>query len=186
MEKELFNEVRKLLSLKRTEFIVNTDLEDSFCDPCSEPGIIRCYLKKPEDAIHEGTHAFFEERSIMLREELGEDIYKSKINNIMTDNNLEETTSRLIEVNSQNITLDICSEDIQKTVRFKSETTKWISPHYENIELEKKITRLYLSIYDFDCICPKDIEFYNEVKKDIDPMIIYNKLARYIGTYELI
>lgn len=56
---------------------------------------------------------------------------------------------------------------------------------YENIELGKKIMRLYTSIYDFNCVCLKDVELYNNIKNDIDPMITYNKLARYIGANEL-
>jgi hypothetical protein len=135
-----------------------------------------------DDAIHEGVHAFFEERSQKLWEQLGEEEYKSNIEYIVTIEHLEEVTARLVEVNSQSLVLEICSEDVQKTVRFISEKTRF----YENIELGKKIIRLYMSIYDFNCICPKDIEFYNSVKKDIDPIIVYNKLAKYVGTYELI
>lgn len=179
---ELLDDIRKLLNLKRTEFIVDPDLKDSFCDPYSGDGITRCYLKRPEDAIHEGIHAFFEERSQRLWEELGEDVYKSKIEYIVTDEHLEELSARLIEVNSQNIVLNICSEDFQKTTRFIAVK----SSHYEDIELGKKIMRLYASMYDFYCVCPLDIEFYNDVRNDIDPMIIYNKLARYVGAFELI
>lgn len=127
-------------------------------------------------------HAFFEERSQKLWEQLGEEEYKIKIENIVTDEHLEEVVARLIEVNSQGIHLEICSEDIQKTVRFMSEKTKF----YEDIELGKKIMRLYTSIYDFSCICPKDIDIYNQLKKTIEPITVYNKLARYVGTYELI
>jgi len=182
-EEELFDEVRKLLNLKNTEFIVESDIEDSFCDTYTTDRITRCYLKRAEDAIHEGVHAFFEERSQRLWEQLGEEEYKNKIENIVTDEHLEEVTSRFIEVNSQNIQLEVCSEeDVQKTVRFMSERTKF----YENVELGKKIMRLYISIYDFYCVYPKDLELYKNLKDDIDPIIIYNKLARYVGTHELI
>jgi hypothetical protein len=181
-KEELFEDVRKLLNLKNTEFIIDPDIIESTCETYTEDGVTRCYLKSINDAIHEGVHAFFEERSLRLWKKLGEEEYISNLENIVTDENLEETTARLLEVNSQNISLDICSEDVQKTTRFMSEKTK----PYENIELGKKITRLYTSIYDFNCVCPKDIEFYNDIKNDIDPIIIYNKLARYIGTDELI
>lgn len=178
----LFNEVTELFDLKNTEFIVEPGLESSYCDTYAEEGIVICYLKKPDDAIHEGVHAFFEERSQRLWEQLGEEGYKNKIENIVTDEHLEEITSRLIENNTQNIKLDTCSEDVQKTVRFMAEKTRF----YENIELGKKIIRLYVSIYDFYCVCPKDLEIYKSLKNYVGPMIIYNKLARYVGTHELI
>jgi len=181
-EAELFDEVRKLFNLKNTEFIVDKSLLTSGCDTDTEDGITRCYLKSIDDAIHEGVHAFFEERSQKLWEQLGEEGYISRIENIVTVEHLEEVTARLVEVNSQNILLEICSEDVQKTVRFMSERTRF----YENIELGKKIIRLYTSIYDFNCICPKDIELYSNVKKDTDPIIVYNKLAIYAGANELI
>lgn len=95
---------------------------------------------------------------------------------------IKDTTARLIEINSQNIILETCSEDIQKTVRFMSEKTIF----YEDIELGRKIMRLYTSIYDFSCICPKDTGLYNNIKSDIDPIIVYNKLAIYVGSHELI
>lgn len=179
--KGFFEEVRKLLNLKKTEFIVDPNIIESTCETYTEDGITRCYLKSIDDTIHEGVHAFFEERSQRLWEQLGEEEYIFNIENVVTDEHLEETTARLVEVNSQNATLKICSEDVQKVVRFMSEKTKL----YENIELGKKITRLYTSIFDFNCICPKDIEFYNNIKNDIDPIIIYNKLARYIGSNEM-
>lgn len=178
----LFSEVRKLFDLKNTEFIVEPGLESSYCDTHVEDGIIICYLKQPEDAIHEGVHAFFEERSQRLWEQLGEEGYKAKIENIVTDEHLEEITSRLIEINSQNFRLVICSEDVQKTVRFMSEKTR----SYEDTELGKKIMRLYASIFDFYCACPKDLQIYKSLKNYVGPMIIYNNLARYVGTHELI
>lgn len=181
-EEELFDEVRKLFNLKRTGFIIDKNLLTSECDTDTEDGITRCYLKSIDDAIHEGVHAFFEERSQRLWEQLGEEVYISRIENIVTVEHLEEVTARLIEVNSQNILSEICSEDVQKTVRFMSEKTRF----YDDIELGKKIMRLYTSMYDFNCICPKDIEFYNSIKKDIDPIIVYNKLAKYVGANELI
>ena len=179
---ELFNEVRKLFHLKSTEFIVDPKLYESTCETYTEDGITRCYLKEPEDAVHEGVHAFFEERSQRLWEQLGDKEYISKIENIVTNEHLEEVTARLVELNSQKKELITCSEDTQRTVRFMAEKTRF----YENIELGKKIIRLYTSIYDFSCVCPKDIEFYNNIKIDIDPIIVYNKLAKYIGTHELI
>jgi hypothetical protein len=181
-EEELFDEVRKLFNLKRTVFIVDKKLLTSECNTDTEDGITRCYLQSIDDAIHEGVHAFFEERSQKLWEQLEEEGYISRIENIVTVKHLEEVTARLVEVNFQNILLEICTEDVQKTVRFMSERTRF----YENIELGKKIIRLYTSIYDFNCICPKDIKFYDNIKKDIDPIIVYNKLAKYVGTKELI
>jgi hypothetical protein len=180
-EEELFNEVRKLFNLKNTDFIVDPDISESVCDTHTEDGITRCYLRTIDDAIHEGVHAFFEERSQKLWEQLGEEEYILKIENIVTNEHLEETVARLIEVNSQNKRLEICSEEIQKIVRFVSEKTRF----YDDIELGKKIMRLYTSIYDFSCICPKDIDLYNDVKTDIHPIMIYNKLARYVRTHEL-
>lgn len=181
-QEELFDEIRKLFGLKKTEFIVDPDIYESICETYTEDGITRCYLKSVEDAVHEAVHSFFEERSQKLWEQLGEEKYKSKIENIVTDEHLEEVTARIIETNSQNITLEICSEDVKKTVRFMSEKTRL----YENIELGKKIMRLYTSIFDFNCICPKDVELYNTVKTDIDPITVYNKLAKYVNTYELL
>lgn len=181
-EEELFDEVKKLLDLKKTEFIVDPDIHESICETYTKDGITRCYLKVSIDAIHEGVHAYFEERSQRLWEQLGEEEYKSKIENIVTDEHLEEVTARLVEVNSQNITLDTCSDDVRKTVRFMSDNTRF----YENMELGKKIIRLYTSIYEFHCICLRDVEFYNNIKNDINPTILYNKLAKYVGAYELI
>ena len=177
---ELTDEVNKLFNLKNTEFIVDENLISSGCDTYG--GITRCYLKDPIDAIHEGVHAFFEERYQRLWEQLGEEGYESKIENIVTNPHLEEVVARIIEKSSQNIELNICHDDTKKTVKFMSEKTIY----YKDIELGEKILRLYTSIYDFYCICPKDIQFYNNIKNDIDPMIVYNKLARYIGTHELI
>ncbi len=181
-EKGFFEEVTKLFNLKKTKFIIDPDIHESVCETYAEDGITRCYLKSIEDTIHEGVHAFFEERSQRLWEKLGEEEYISKIENIVTDEHLEETTARLVEVNSQNIILDICSKDVQKVVRFMSEKTNL----YENVALGKKIMRLYTSIFDFNCICPKDIELYDNIKNDINPIIVYNKLAKYIGTNWLI
>lgn len=181
-EEELFNEVRKLFNLKNTDFIVDPDISESVCETYTEDGLTRCYLRSIDDAIHEGVHAFFEERSQKLWEQLGEEEYQLKIENIVTNEHLEEVTARLIETNSQNMILEICSEDIQKTVRFMSEKTIF----YEDIELGKKIMMLYTSIYDFSCICPKDTGLYNNIKSDIDPIIVYNKLAVYAGSHELI
>lgn len=181
-EEELFDEVRKLFNLKSTDFVVDPDIFESVCETYTEDGIIICYLKSIDDAIHEGVHAFFEERSQRLWEQLGNEEYESKIENIVTNEHLEEVTARLVEVNSQNITLETRSEDVQKVVRFISEKTIF----YEDIELGKKIMRLYTSIYDFSCICPKDIDLYNNIKNDIDPIIVYNKLARHVGSHELI
>lgn len=181
-EEELFDEVRKLFNLKRTEFIVDPDIHESVCDTDTEDGITRCYLIDTIDAIHEGVHAFFEERSQRLWEQLGEEGYISRIENIVTIEHLEEITARIIETNSQKKELDICPEDNQKIIMSMAEKTRY----YEDIELGKKIERLYMSIWHFYCIYPKDIEFYNSIKKDIDPIIVYNKLAKYIGANELI
>lgn len=38
---ELFNEVKKLFGLKRTEFIFDPDREDSLCECSDEDGIIQ-------------------------------------------------------------------------------------------------------------------------------------------------
>lgn len=181
-KEELFDEVRKLFSLKKTEFIFDPDITKSICDTNTEDGITRCYLIDPIDAIHEGVHAFFEERSERLWEQLGEEEYKSKIGYIVTVEHLEEVTARLVELNSQKKELDICPEYNQKMVRFMSEKARV----YEDIKLGKKIMRLYTSIYEFNCICPKDIGLYNNMKNDVDPIIVYNKLARHIGSHELI
>lgn len=68
---ELFDEVMKLFSLKRTEFIVDKNLLTSECDTDTEDGVTRCYLRNIEDVIHEGVHAFFEERSQKLWRQYG-------------------------------------------------------------------------------------------------------------------
>lgn len=181
-EEELFDEVRKLFNLKRTEFIIDKSLLTSECDTDSEDGVTRCYLKDIEDAIHEGVHAFFEERSQRLWEQLGEEGYKAKIENIVTIEHLEEITARIIEVNSQKKELIICPKDTNRVVKFMTERSRY----YEDVELGKKIERLYMSMWNFYCICPRDIEFYNGIKNDIDPIVVYNKLAKYVGTHELI
>lgn len=181
-KEELFDEVRKLFNLKNTEFIVDKSLLTSECDTDTEDGITRCYLISIDDAIHEGVHAFFEERSQRLWEQLGEEGYISRIENIVTIEHLEEITARIIETNSQKKELEVCHEETQKIVRSMTEKTRY----YEDIELGKKIERLYMSIWHFYCICPKDIKFYDNIKNDIDPMVAYNKLAKYVGTNELI
>lgn len=179
---ELFNEVRKLFNLENTEFIIEPNLDTSICDTDTEDGITRCYLRDIEDAIHEGVHAFFEERSQRLWEWLGEEGFKAKIENIVTIRHLEEITARIIEANFQKKELEICPEDTQRVVKFTAEKSRY----YEDIELGKKIERLYMSIWNFYCTCPKDLQFYNNIKNDIDPIIVYNKLAKYVGTNELI
>lgn len=179
---ELFEEVKKLFNLKRTEFIVEKELLTSECDTDTEDGITICYLRDIEDAIHEGVHAFFEERSQRLYEQLGEEEYVSRIKNIVTIEHLEDLTARIIELNFQKRELDICPKDTQRVIEFISKK----STYYENIELGKKIERLYASIWDFYCLCRKDIELYNDIKNDIYPIIVYNKIARYVGTDELI
>lgn len=78
-EEELFNEVRKLFNLKNTDFIVDPDISESVCETYTEDGLTRCYLRSIDDAIHEGVHAFFEERSQKLWEQLGEEEYQLKI-----------------------------------------------------------------------------------------------------------
>ncbi len=182
MSEELFDEIRKLFNLKQTEFIIDPNIYTSICDTDTKDGITRCYLKDIADAIHEGVHAFFEERSQRLWDQFGEEGYKSKIENIVTIEHLEEITARIIEVNFHNKELDICPKDTQRVVKFSTERSRY----YEDVDLGKKIERLYMSIWHNCCICPEDIEFYKIVKKDIDPIIVYNKLAKYVGTNELI
>ena len=181
-EEELFDEVRKLFNLKNTEFIVDKSLLTSVCDANTEDGIIRCFLKHEEDAVHEAVHAFFDEKSEELWEKLGEEGFKKNINNIITNEHLEEVTARIIEHNILKKELEICNESQKDVVSFMSKS----GMPYANKELGKNIMRLYISIYDFHCIYPKDIKFYNNIKNDIDPIVVYNKLAKYVGTYELI
>ena len=38
------------------------------------------------------------------------------------------------------------------------------------------LKEVFLSIYEYECICPKDIELYNNIKNDTDPIIIYNNI----------
>lgn len=184
-EKELFNEVRKLFKLKNTEFVVDNSLPDSYCDKYGlendENDKIICYLKTPEDSIHEGVHAFFAERTRKLMEKLGDEEFWSREEETLEDDHLEEVTARIIQTNIQLKELRPCKEDVQKKV--KSMYEEIVS--YQNIDLGKKIMRLYFSTYEFYCICPKDIILYNDIKKYIDPIIIYNKLARYVGIHEL-
>lgn len=179
-EEELFNQVKKLLGLKRTEFIFDPDREDSLCEYSDKDGITRCYLRDILESIHEGVHAYFFERNRRLLGELGTIKYNSRKENIEPDIYLEEITARIVEINFQNITLGICTEN---TIKYMNSTNKIM---HENTQVGKKIYRLFLSIYGYECVCPKDIKFYDNIKKDIDPIIIYNKLAKYVGTNELI
>lgn len=178
---ELFNEIKKLFNLKKTEFIFDPNIEDNYSKDSHDKTTIY-YLKDPIMAVYEGVHAYFKERNKRLWEELGHIKYLSKRENIETDCRLEEVTARFIEINFQNITMDTCPDDVQKYVKLISELARW----YEDIELGRKIVRLYMSIYKNNCICPKDVQFYNTIKNDIDPIIVYNKLAKYVGTHELI
>ncbi len=180
--KELFDEIKKLFNLKRTEFIVDKSLLTSECDTFTEDGIIRCFLKHEEDAVHEAVHAFFDEKNEDMWEKLGEEGFKKNIKNIITNEHLEEVAARIIEHNILKKKLMLCDESQKDVVSFMSKS----GMPYANKELGKKIMRLYISIYDFHCICPKDIKFYNNIKNDIDPMVVYNKLAKYVGTHELI
>ncbi len=184
-EKELFDEVRKLLKLKNTEFVVDKSLQDSYCDKYGlgnvENDKIICHLKTLEDSIHEGVHAFFAERTRKLMEKLGDEEFWSREEETLEDDHLEEITARIIQTNIQVKELRPCKEDAQKKVKSMSEDIGF----YQDIDLGKKIMRLYFSIYEFYCICPKDIILYDDIKKNIDPIIIYNKLARYVGIHEL-
>mgnify|MGYP003393663099 FL=1 len=111
--------------------------------------------------------------------ELGTIKYNSRKENIEPDIYLEEITARIVETNFQNITLDTCTDNVIKYVNSANRIL------YEDIQLGKKIFKLFLSIYGYECICPKDIELYNDIKNDIDPIIVYNKLAKYVGTNEI-
>lgn len=182
MAEELFDEIKKLFNLTRTEFIVDKSLLTSECDTFTEDGIIRCFLKDEDDAVHEAVHAFFDEKSEELWEKLGEEGFKKNIKNIVTNEHLEEVTARLIEYNILKKELEICNESQKDVITFMSKS----GMPYANKKIGKKIMRLYQSIYDFHCICPKDIQFYNSVKNDVGPLIIYNKLAKYVGAHELI
>lgn len=175
---ELINELKKLFNLKKTEFIIDPNIFSG----CKIDEIITCYSRSEEDIIHEGVHALFEERRRRLLEQLGEEQYQYKIKNIVPDRILEEITARIIDNNFQGMILTTCSKKFQMEIRnfVISQSTK-----YEDIELGKKIMRLYGSMYEFYCICPEDNELYKDLKNDIDPLIVYNKLARYVGTYEL-
>lgn len=178
----LFNEVKKSLNLRKTEFILDPDIDDSYCRYNPEDEITRCYIKDPITVVYQGVRAFFKERDKRFWRELETAQYLSKIKNIQTDSSLEEVTARIIDANFQNITLGTCPDNIQKYVTFFSETARW----HEDRALGEKIVRLYISISKNNCICPKDVELYNNIKKDIDPIIVYNKLAKYVGTHELI
>jgi len=176
---ELINELKKLFNLKRTEFIIDPNIFSE----CKIDKIITCYSRSEEDIIHEGVHAFFEERRRRLLEQLGEEQYQNKIKNIVPDRILNEITARLIDNNFQGTILTTCSKKFNMVIRnfVASQNTK-----YKNIELGKKIMRLYGSMYEFYCVCPEDNELYKNIKNDIDPLIVYNKLARYVGTHELL
>ncbi len=182
LERELFSQIKELFKLKNTEFIIDSTLEDSYCDKYTEGNDIICYLKTPEHAIHEGVHAFFAKRVRTLMKKLGDEEFWSREEGTLGDENLEEITARFVVANFQGKDIDICTEDIQKKVKSMSEE-EWI---YKDIELGKNIRRLYFSLYEFNCICPKDIMLHRNIKNDIDPIIIYNKLARYVGVRELI
>lgn len=71
---ELINEIKKLFNLKRTEFIIDPNVSNG----CKIGDIITCYSRSEEDIIHEGVHAFFEERRTRLLERLGEEQYQDK------------------------------------------------------------------------------------------------------------
>ena len=176
------DEIKKLFNLKNTEFIVDKTILTSVCDTSNEDGIIRCFLKHEEDAVHEAVHAFFDEKNEDMWRKLGEEGFKKNIKNIITNEHLEEVTARIIEHNILKKKLMLCNESQKDVVTFMSKS----GMPYENKELGKKIMRLYQSIYGSHCICPKDIKFYNNIKDDTDPMVVYNKLAIYVGTNELI
>lgn len=189
---ELANEGKKLFNLKKTEIIIDPNLGHGYCELDKE--IIRLYAMNEDEIIHEMVHAYFEERHRILLKQLGPEQYQSKIENIVPDKHLEDVTARLIQYNLEKNILKTCPEEHQaKTKKFVeseemlAESRKYygIKREYEKM-LGKKIFRLYTSIYSFDCICPKDAEFYKSIKKDIDPKIVYNKLAKYVGTHELI
>lgn len=180
MSKKLFDEVKKLFDLKRTEFIFDPDREDSLCECSDEDGIIRCYLRDILESIHEGVHAYFFERNRRLLKELGITKYNLRKENIEPNIYLEEVAARIIETNFQNITLGVCTDS---AIKYMNSTNKIL---HENTQAGEKIFELWLSIDGYECICPKDIKFYDNIKKDIDPIIVYNKLAKYVGTYELV
>ncbi len=202
---ELSDEIKKLFNLKRTDVIIDPNVQ-SYCEISKD--IIKCYVESEEDMIHELTHAFFRERNAILREQLEEEQYRSKIKDVVPDKYLEEITSRIVSYNIQHKYIRKCDEGIQKFLMrtYKQNTEKLGDIHYsigyeydtnlekhidielgkyKNIEIVKKVFRLYGALYDYYCICPKDYEFYKSIKNDVDPLMLYNKLARYIGIHEL-
>ncbi len=178
---ELFNEVTKIFNLKDTEFILNSNTITSRCDTSrGESEKVICILAKPEDAIHEGVHAFFEERSQDLWNRLGEKNYIKNINFIVTIQDIEEITARIIECNLTNKKLYICKPNIQDIINMNF--TKY---HYEDRRLGSEINHIK-SIYDFYCIMPQDKEFFDKIKDITNPIEIYNIIAEYIKTDKLI
>jgi len=174
-----FDDVKRLLGLKKTKFVVDPELLNSTCDTSSEEEII-CYLTEPKYAIHEGVHAFFDERGRRLWDTLGEEKYKQNISNIVTDRHLEEITARVIETNYNKRELRACDKDTSDVVDFTSR-----SHSYADKELGEKITRLS-SIYDYYCVMPQDMELYNKLKKKLDPIDVYNEAAEHVGADKLI
>lgn len=197
---ELSEEVKKLFRLKRTEVIIDPNDRSR----CEHNETIKCYVESEDDMIHEMVHAHYREIHRKLKEQLEEARYQSKIRDIIPDKYLEEISARIISYNIQHKQMRKCPGDTQMllTKIIDSDVgrigTTYYSigadiklgeyvelGEYNNIEIVKKVLRLYRSIYDFLCICPKDFEFYQSIKDDVDPLATYNKLAKYVGIREL-
>lgn len=187
-DKEFFDEVKKLLGLKDTDFILDSEIDESKCDIIKviekeelKTKNIVCILKDRIDAIHEGVHAFFAEREQRIRDKLEKEEFKRDIDFIYTIRDIEEITARIIEINLQDIEICICNEDIRLVIN----RCKYNGEEELDEELGRNINNI-MSIYDYYCVMPHDIELFNKVKGKNDPVEIYNVLAEYVGADKLI
>jgi len=177
---EEIEKVKKLFDLRNTDFIIDSTTIESRCDTSkSESKNVVCVLINIEDAVHEGVHAFFEERSQELWDKLGENKWKKNIDSITTIQDLEEITARIIELNVANKTIDICDKDVRDVI-----DKNFVSTHYADKRLGTEINQIK-SVYDFYCIKQEEMELYNKLKNKTDPIEVYNILAERVKAPKL-
>lgn len=178
-QKEI-EKVKELFNLRNTNFIIDPTTIESICDTSrSESKNVVCVLINIKDAVHEGVHAFFEERSQKLWDKLGENKWKKNIDHITTIQDLEEITARIIELNVANKIIDICDENIRDII-----DKNFVSAHYADKRLGTEINQIK-SIYDFYCIKSEEKELYNKLKNKTDPIEVYNILAERVRAPKL-
>lgn len=198
-EIELFQELSKelieLYNLTKTEVIINPN-DRSRCETTSK--IIRCHVQSESDMIHEIVHAFFRERNLRIREQFGKE-YNQIVKAIVPDKYVEEIVARLKKCNENMQTLlkgiyESNAIELGDTyssigIDYDPNLEKYVDVElgeFNNIETVKKVFRFYQSLYNYYCICPIDYEFYKSIKNDIEPLKLYNKLAKYFGINEMI